>query len=144
MTAAPDARPAPPARLRPADVPRLARIGAGLLAYRVLARRVSVPRLMRSFDGPAGRATGPADAERLVWLVDRTLGRLGWRDACLPRSLVLFRGLRRAGHAPRVCVGVARARGVLRGHAWLELGGRPFAEACDPYADFRVLYAYPA
>jgi hypothetical protein len=58
----------------------------------------------------------------VAWAVD-SLGARPWMNAlCLPRALAAHAMLRRRGIASRLCVGVARRRGALDAHAWLEVG----------------------
>jgi hypothetical protein len=59
------------------------------------------------------------------------------------RSLILFRFLREAGVPVRVHFGVAREGTDLKGHSWLTLDGRPYAEATDPSPHFQVVYSFP-
>lgn len=69
----------------------------------------------------------PEDVEIVTdWVLRRV--RLT-RVPCLPRALVRFRLLRRAGWAPVFKMGVrAGPDGDVAGHAWVELDGAPFAE----------------
>jgi hypothetical protein len=56
------------------------------------------------------------------WAVEN-LGSRPWMNAlCLPRALAAHAMLRRRGIASRLCLGVARERGALDAHAWLEVG----------------------
>src|ERR1700732_453373 len=56
------------------------------------------------------------------WAVEN-LGARSWMNAlCLPRALAAHAMLRRRGIASRLCLGVARERGALDAHAWLEVG----------------------
>lgn len=113
----------------------------------IFERLFSVPRLVRIFDVPrAARSASGPDRRRLTWLTDALLRRFSFRrrGRCLPRSLLLFRFLRRRGdEASRLCFGVAKVEGQLRGHAWVEIDGEPFAEASAPDASFHRTYAYP-
>ena len=56
------------------------------------------------------------------WAVEN-LGARCWMNAlCLPRALAAHAMLRRRGIASRLCLGVARDRGALSAHAWVEIG----------------------
>jgi hypothetical protein len=56
------------------------------------------------------------------WAVE-SLGARPWMNAlCLPCALSAHAMLRRRGIASRLCLGVARERGRLDAHAWLEVG----------------------
>jgi hypothetical protein len=58
----------------------------------------------------------------ISWAVE-TLGAKPWMNAlCLPRALAAHAMLRRRGLASRLCLGVARDRGELAAHAWVEIG----------------------
>ena len=64
---------------------------------------------------------------------------------CLPRALVLF-GLLQRTNCPSVCfcLGVQGDAQQDRpfAHAWIEVDGQPFGEACNPHTTHRVLYRY--
>ncbi len=88
---------------------------------------------------PRGPVTGTArpslPLERIGWLV-RVAGRYAPRRAtCLEEALVLARMLRGEGVDATVRFGVARDERGLRGHAWLECGGRVIfgSSEGDPY-----------
>ena len=56
------------------------------------------------------------------WAVENR-GAKPWMNAlCLPRALAAHAMLRRRGIASRLCLGVARERGALCAHAWVEIG----------------------
>lgn len=130
--------------LRPQGLWMLLRIG-GLLVLFVLLRRVcSLPTLLRWFDArPAARPAAVHQVDQVVPFTDALLRRVYGPDYCIPRSLVLFRFLRRWGYPARFHIGMAREDGELGGHAWLALHGQPFAERKDPRDLFRTLYVYP-
>ncbi len=80
-----------------------------------------------------------------------TGGRLLVSRNCLTRSLVTYRLLSRAGATPVLLLGAAmRAGDTTAGHAWLEVGGRPFPapddETYEPIVRFtaRRVQAAPA
>jgi hypothetical protein len=56
------------------------------------------------------------------WAVENLGSRLWMNALCLPRALAAHAMLRRRGIASRLCLGVARERGALDAHAWLEVG----------------------
>ena len=73
---------------------------------------------------------GPADRERLAWLVDAADRYAPGRSTCLRRALVLAWMLGRRGIRSRLAVGVARRGERLLAHAWLETeDGRAFGPA---------------
>ena len=58
----------------------------------------------------------------VAWAVEN-VGAKSWMNAlCLPRALAAHAMLRRRGIASRLCLGVARERGALSAHAWVEIG----------------------
>ena len=65
------------------------------------------------------------------------------RDYCMKRSLVLFHFLTRWGYDPSVHFGVKIEEKELKGHAWVELSGRPLGESSDPYTSFKKTFSYP-
>jgi hypothetical protein len=132
-------------------------VGERLLALRVrvfvwilrlLIRRGSVPRLLRL---AALRAPSPpADVPRVVRCVDRVLAdAAASRNACLARSLTLYRFLGGEAADLQFCLGVRYAqpgRGSRRiaGHAWLTRYGLPYLEQDHFHVyRFRVIYRYP-
>ena len=56
-------------------------------------------------------------------------------NPCLPRSVILFQQLQALGEGPVLVMAAARSSlpgsGQLKAHAWLEIGGTPYAEARD-------------
>ena len=62
--------------------------------------------------------------ERIVWLLDVARRYAPARSTCLKDSIVLVRLLRAEGIDAVLNLGVARADGTLRGHAWVECHGR--------------------
>src|SRR5258708_39371971 len=87
-------------------------------------RFVSPARIFAWADQPPRRIRRFATDEiRWVsWAVEN-LGARPWMDAlCLPRALAAHAMLRRRGIVSRLCLGVARDRGTLSAHAWVEIG----------------------
>ena len=103
------------------------------LTAELLAWRVSLPL--------AKRALTVQTLARLMWTqahpaaahdVAGFLGQGGrWLVSgnCLERSLVLYRLLSRAGANPALVLGVRPGAARVAGHVWIEIGGRPVAEA---------------
>ena len=93
----------------------LARLALRLVApARLLARASRPPRRVRRFAGE--------DVRWVAWAVE-TIGDRRWMQApALPRALAAQTMLRRRGIASRLCLGVARERGTLAAHAWIEVG----------------------
>ncbi|MDX1546495.1 MAG: lasso peptide biosynthesis B2 protein, partial [Rhodothermales bacterium] len=133
------------ATLRPAEVGLLVRMSVMLAALLVLQRVLSLPRLLAVFDPRTRRvASAPVSPDRLAWLT-KSLLRVSFRDRyCMKQSVLLFHFLKKWGHPVRLHFGVAKHAEELTGHAWIELGGIPFAEQSDPREAFQVTYSYPA
>jgi len=97
-----------------------------LLLARLAVRFVPAPQLFAWVNRPPRRINRFAgdEARWVAWAVE-TLGARSWINAlCLPRALAAHVMLRRRGIASRLCLGVARERGGLAAHAWIEVGGR--------------------
>lgn len=73
------------------------------------------------------------DEQRSVRAVGRVLRHWPWDDTCLRRALATGHALRHRG--PSLRVGVSKADGVVRAHAWLEIDGRTL----DPQAPTEYL-----
>lgn len=79
----------------------------------------------------------------VAWAVE-TIGARPWMNAlCLPRALAAQAMLRRRGIASRLCLGVARDKGELAAHAWIECGGAVIVGGHDA-AMFRQLAEFGA
>lgn len=75
-----------------------------------------------------------------------TLMLLGLHEnACVPRSMALYLALRQHNIQTQFVSGVHRFEGKLRGHAWLELQGRPIEGLGDHDAPdlFKENFRYP-
>jgi|SRR5690606_18639048 len=132
--------PSPPLRL--SDLGRLAHIGGLLVAFEVLKRRTSLPRLLRTFERAPHAVVTAAKVERAVWLTQGALRRCYRRDFCLPQSLVLFHLLSGWGLPVRIHFGVRKQDGAVVGHAWLELDGEPFCEPHDPRPFYHIIHSH--
>ena len=92
--------------------------------------RLRLPRLLRAESFLRRALTGDPVAPRraltlgpLLAAFDTALRAQPGVPGCLPRSLALRRFLGRHGHAARLGLGLRRAEGRLRGHAWVEAQG---------------------
>ena len=131
--------------LPPQDLLMLLQIACLLGRFMMMRQVCSLPGLVRQFDAkPAVRRVTDARVPRLVGLTHALVCRMYGRKRCLPRSLVLFRFLRRWGYPVSLHIGMAPSKGAFAGHAWLELQGVPFAERSDPREVYKTMYAYPA
>lgn len=84
---------------------------------------------------PARRKPRPPEAEgradRIAALVAAVPGSGALGVRCLARSLLTWAALRYHGIPAEIRVGVRREAGALRGHAWVECGGRPLTAPGD-------------
>ncbi len=65
---------------------------------------------------------------------------------CVQQSLIAYRLLNGYGIPAKVCFGISRDESSDEGHAWIVKLSEPeraFAEATDPRARFKVVYASP-
>ena len=96
-----------------------------------------------------GERRGPANDARLrkaVRYVDAICSRLPYLslDACMPRSLTLYRIARESGVEVAWNCGVRKtAEGRLEGHAWLTLDGAPYLELDDRAKRYTVTFQHP-
>lgn len=109
------------------------------LRARGMARTSAALARLEWLSGDAAGALAPAEVARLVDGVAALL-----RTSCLPRSLVLWRFLRRRGASAGVRLGVSRqADGSLRAHAWLEFEGAPLNDYADVLERYAALPSQP-
>src|ERR1700730_18008600 len=114
-----------------------------LVLARLAVRFVPTARIFAWADRPPRRIRRFATDEIawISWAVEN-LGAKPWMNAlCLPRALATHTMLRRRGIASRLCLGVARDRDMLSGHAWVEIGDDKFvggaeADGFTPLATF--------
>lgn len=123
----------------------LLQISSLLCSLLMTYRSVPMQILMEKFDAePDPPGTLRVRPGRLAYLVTGFM-RFTLRDRyCMKRSILIFHFLRRWGHSASVFFGVVKEDGALQGHAWVELDGRPFAEAGDPRLRYTVTYVYPS
>ena len=112
-------------RTRVRTAATLARLLPIYIMFGVLKRVVSLERLVRWAWSPPLINPGRDQQARTVACIIR-LDRLGSRidRSCLQRSLLLYRELSRLGSLPTLFVGFRPDVGALKGHAWVEVGGR--------------------
>lgn len=130
-------------------VPRILRCFAAdpSLFLRALGWRLVLPALKIAVpigtlaDWMSARKTAPhPTAAAGINSVKRLLaqgGRLVVSGNCLERSLLLYRLLSQAGADVSLVMGVRRDAAAVAGHAWVELDGRPLADATT--ADYNVV-----
>ena len=128
--------------LRPGDWVLIARICGMLARIVAVQKRVSVARLVSSFDPAPAEQRDGIDIGRINWLTRGVLRRLFSGRYCMKRSLILFHFLRKAGQEARIVFGVTKEEGKLEGHAWVTVNGEPYAEE-GPVDKYTVTYSYP-
>ena len=104
-----------------------------LLLAKLAVRFVSPGRLFAWANRPPRRIHRFAGDEAgwISWAVE-DLGARPWMNAlCLPRALATHAMLRRRCIASRLCLGVARERGNLAAHAWVEIGNDKIVGATE-------------
>lgn len=85
----------------------------------------------------------PSVAKRDLLLAERGVARLpGVASTCLYRSLARYAILRRSGLDAVFVMGLAAEGLASDGHAWIELGGEPFAEPAS-VSRYAVTFRYP-
>ena len=132
-------------KIRLSELPILLKMWFLLGELLILQRRTPLPKLLARFDATPGCiANSRIHPERLAYLVTGTV-RFTLRDRfCMKRSILLFHFLRRSGEDVRINFGFSREGGELLGHAWIDLDGKPFAEAEDPTGRYVRMYTYPS
>ena len=84
-------------------------------------------------------------SERMAQMMDLLLriDAFVFRPICWKRAAVLHRYLALKGIPTRIVFGVRKEnRGILEGHAWLEVNDRPVFEPSSP--EYTVTYAFPS
>lgn len=124
-------------------------MAAWVVALSAMVKFLSLPTIFRIMNPRVSRAAMPDQQEalkqRLAYCIDRLLStnRLVFTPTCWKRATVLYRYLALSGIKTRVVFGVSkRGEGLLAGHAWLELDGKPLFETEKP--EFTVTYSFPA
>jgi hypothetical protein len=80
---------------------------------------------------------------RDILLAERGIARLPWvASTCLYRSLARYAVLRRTGADAAFVMGLGPGGVSEDGHAWVELGGKPFEEPAD-VSRYTVIFRYP-
>ena len=126
----------------------LARVVVGSRLVSALLRRFGVERTIRLLRPHCWSARRPhaLDSRRtavLTAFADPRTSR--WTaGACLERSILLYRLLNQAGVPVDLTIGLRSVAGVVDGHAWLAMAGRPVLEPVDPRVDFQPTLCYPS
>jgi Transglutaminase-like superfamily len=86
----------------------------------------------------------PRGVARTAWLVEIAAHRCLPRPTCLAKALVVFSLLKRRGLPAELVIGVSKTRGLLEGHAWVELGGVAVVPGDPRPASYSALVRIPA
>lgn len=127
--------------LAPEERRALLQAWAVLLAADVALRLLPFSRVERLF-APRPRAGGAPDpslTSRLVWATGAAARHHLYPMRCLPQSLCLRWLLGRHGILTDLRIGVAKRRGDLIAHAWVEREGRPLGDGGDAADGFAPL-----
>ncbi len=114
----------------------------------VAARWRPLPAALRLVSGSDPTASADIDAElpiRLAKTIDSLLATdvLFFQPVCWKRAAVLKRFLSYSGISTKILFGVRNeSAGDVKGHAWLEVDGKPFLEATPP--EYVVTYTFPS
>jgi hypothetical protein len=129
----------------PARAWLLARMASWVVILSVLAKLLSLPRALRIVSTSVRRTSAEVDPAHLSMALDALLeaGVFVFKPSCWKRATVLRRYLAMAGVATTIRFGVRRdAGGELKGHAWLELNGKPILERSPPV--YTITYSFPS
>jgi hypothetical protein len=117
---------------------------------RVLKHRLPLPRLVRlaRWNGPI-RSLSIEQQEKVVTLARWACRPMQWLSGgnCLERGLVTYRYLTASNADPTLMVGVARGENesdMVRGHAWVTVGGCAVDETEESLLDFQCAVAFRA
>lgn len=114
----------------------------------IAARWRPLPAALRLVSGPDPITSTNTKAEvpiQLAKTIDSLLATdvLFFQPICWKRAAVLRRFLSRHGIETKILFGVRNdTGGEVKGHAWLESGGKPFLEATPP--EYIVTYTFPS
>lgn len=135
------------AKREPSRAWLMARMATWVVVLSALAKVCSLPRALRMVSAkPQSRPGLPkCDPEVLATAIDAVLGAnvFVFKSSCWKRATVLHRYLSLRGVPTSIVFGLRKEpAGALKGHAWLELEGRPILESSPP--SYRVTYTYPS
>src|SRR5215471_4419556 len=97
---------------------------ATLAIARLAIRFMPPSRIFAWANRPLGRINRFAvdEVDWIFWAVERISAKPWMNALCLPSALAAHAMLRRRGIESRLCLGVAREKGALAAHAWVEIG----------------------
>ena len=131
----------------PARAWLLARMAGWILVLSVLARLLPLSRALQIVSTEVRRkpAKVEIDPAQLSTAIDALLEAdfFVFKPSCWKRATVLHRYLALAGAATTIRFGVRKdVDSELKGHAWLELDGKPILESSPPV--YTVTYSFPS
>ena len=131
----------------PARACLLARMAGWIVVLSVLARLLPLSRALQIVSTEVRRKSPGADVDPIQFstAIDALLEAnfLVFKPSCWKRSTVLHRYLALAGLATTIRFGVRKDDNhELKGHAWLELNGKPILESSPPV--YTVTYSFPS
>jgi hypothetical protein len=132
------------------DVTLFVRMVGWSVALRGLKHVMPLPALVRLVHRrPVARRELPRDADERITTFARwacAAARLSREGNCLERGLVTYRYLSGFDRAPSLVVGACfdQPDEVLRGHAWVQLGGRVVGEAPSAVERFTPVMSFDA
>lgn len=111
----------------------------------VLAKLLPLSRALQIVSTEVRRKSTNVDPVQFATAIDALLEAnfLVFKPSCWKRSTVLHRYLALAGLATTIRFGVRKDENrELKGHAWLELNGKPILESSPPV--YTVTYSFPS
>ena len=131
----------------PARAWLLTRMGGWIVILSVLARLLPLSRALEivSTEVRGKSAKVDVDPVQLSTAIDALLEAdfFVFKPSCWKRATVLHRYLALAGMATTIRFGVRKeVDSELKGHAWLELNGKPILESSPPV--YTVTYSFPS
>ena len=124
----------------------LARMAGWIVVLSVLARLLPLARALQIVSTNVRRKPAKVDVDpvQLSTAIDALLEAdfFVFKPSCWKRATVLHRYLALAGVATTIRFGVRREDSELKGHAWLELDGKPILESSPP--TYTVTYSFPS
>ena len=129
----------------PARAWLLARMAGWVVVLSVVARLLPLSRALQIVSTEVRRRSTDVDPVQLSTAIDALLEAnvFVFKPSCWKRATVLHRYLALAGVATTIRFGVRKDGGrELKGHAWLELGGKPILEGSPPV--YTVTYSFPS
>lgn len=129
----------------PARAWLLARMAGWVVVLSALARLLPLSRALQIVSTKVRRKTTEVDPVQLSTAMDALLKAnvFVFKPSCWKRATVLHRYLALAGVATTIRFGVRKdGDRELKGHAWLESGGKPILESAPPV--YTVTYSFPS